>query len=458
MDRSKQHLLNRAGFGIPLGADTAEKPIDEILQGMVDVQFLEVLEKPDLSDLRMGKGSDAGLKKLIQRSVEDTVLLNHAWLNQMADPRVQLREKMTFFWHDHFACRTLFPFLAQQQNNIIRKYALGSFRELLMAVAKDPAMLQFLNNQQNRKDHPNENFARELMELFTLGRGHYSENDIKNAARAFTGWAFNPLSGQFIFRARLHDFGVKTFRGNTGKFTGEDIIEMLLEDPQTALNITQKLWSFFVSSHKSEEDMEYIQMLAGSFYASDYDISKLLLGMFNSGLFYRQENRGTRIKSPVELLAGIQLHTGSRIQDPWSAAFIQRALGQILFNPPNVGGWPEGEEWIDSSSLTNRLNLPVALFQGKTIDLNVGDDGDIKNLINGRKEVRLQLSADWGRIYMYFNSGDTIGAIEEYLLVRPTTLQNRQMILRFAEDAADESTYVKRIYQGFMSLPEYQLT
>ncbi len=138
-----------------------------------------------------------------------------------------LTEKMVLFWHNHFACRTMVPFLAQQQNNVLRKYALGSFADMLMAVSKDPAMLQFLNNQQNKKGHPNENFAREVMELFTLGRGHYTEEDIKEAARAFTGWGFS-LQGEFQFRGKQHDEGEKTFRGKTKKYSGEDIIIAIL--------------------------------------------------------------------------------------------------------------------------------------------------------------------------------------------------------------------------------------
>src|SRR6185436_19949343 len=188
----------------------------------------------------------------------------------------QLREKMAFFWHGHFACRNLNVFYQQGLLDIIRSNALGNFRTMLHEVSKSAAMLNYLNNQQNRKDHPNENFAREVMELFTLGRGNYSEDDIKNAARAFTGWASIP-KGEFIFRRNQHDFGTKTVLGKTGNLTGEEVLDILLEQKQTAKHITQKMYKFFVSD---TIDANHVEWLADRFYKSDYDISKLTEDIF----------------------------------------------------------------------------------------------------------------------------------------------------------------------------------
>jgi uncharacterized protein (DUF1800 family) len=240
-----KHFYNRAAFGAPLTSikKSFQSPSVAIKDGIAN-KPIQVIEQPD-RDYEGMKPSESEIKEALKKNKEAQITLNTAWFKQLTDPQVVFREKMTFFWHDHFACRTRNAFLAQQQNNTLRTHALGKFGDLLVAVSKDPGMLQFLNNQQNRKDSPNENFAREVMELFTLGRGNYTEADIKNAARAFTGWAFNPLTGEFLFRTRQHDFGPKTFRGKSGNFSGEEIIQMILEDKQTASFITNKICSFF---------------------------------------------------------------------------------------------------------------------------------------------------------------------------------------------------------------------
>jgi uncharacterized protein (DUF1800 family) len=180
--------------------------------------------------------------------------------------------------------------------HVIRQNALGSFRTLLHGVSKSAAMLKFLNAQQNRKDHPNENFAREVMELFTLGRGNYTENDIKEAARAFTGWSAN-LQGDFVFRRFQHDNGSKTVLGKTGNFTGEDVLDILLEKKGTAAYITQKIYRFFVNEAVDKEKADW---LSARFYQSDYNIGQLMKDIFTSDWFYEAKNIGTRIKSPIE--------------------------------------------------------------------------------------------------------------------------------------------------------------
>jgi uncharacterized protein (DUF1800 family) len=213
------HLSNRVAFGSSLSEFTkhTSQSSAQFLTQSSKQKLLRVVEKPEIQPSEMSNASEENRKKLFQKFRKETIQLNVAWTKQMTSPEVAVREKMTLFWHDHFACRTQVAYLAQQQNNAIRKHALGSFKDLLMAVSKDPAMLQFLNNQQNKKDSPNENIAREVMELFTLERGNYTEVDVKNAARAFTGWGFNPLTGEFIFRPRVHDEGSKEFRGKRGK-------------------------------------------------------------------------------------------------------------------------------------------------------------------------------------------------------------------------------------------------
>lgn len=451
------HLYNRAGFGVSV-TDSKIKTVKDLNNHSTQNKPLQVVAKPDLDLQDMKSLSAEDRKKLFQKSRKQVLALNVAWLKRLTDSETALREKMTFFWHDHFACRTQVAYLAQQLNNTIRKHALGSFKDLLMAVSKDPAMLQFLNNQQNRKDSPNENFAREVMELFTLGRGNYSEEDIKNAARAFTGWAFNPLTGEFVFRERVHDAGLKRFKGKSGNFTGEEIIDILLDDPQTATFVTTKIWNSFISQEVHDEEL--IKVLSKDFYQSGYDIEKLMKQIFQSDWFYENRFIGNQIKSPVELLTSIQLHTGGSFQDEVSPLFIQRALSQVLFYPPNVGGWPQGKEWIDSSSLTFRLSLPGILLRNETTDFQAKDDGDVNNLINQPRKSPVAFAVDWSLLANRLAVGQSdknLQAIEEFLLTTGTSKANNKLISNYANGGKNELEFVQRAFTAYMSLPEYQL-
>src|SRR5690606_16425929 len=366
-----QHLLWRAGFG----------PAAEQLKNIsiaTPSQVYKALEKASskkpsyinvadnyLQGLYIGIGEagrqqkrkelSASEKKTIQKKQRESIRnLNLTWMEEMVKSSSQLREKMSLFWHGHFACRNLNIFYQQQLLDIIRRNALGNFRDMLHEVSKSAAMINFLNNNQNRKDHPNENFAREVMELFTLGRGHYAEADIKDAARAFTGWGAN-VQGEFIFRRFQHDAASKTVLGITGNLQGEDVLDILLEQQQTAKFITGKVYRFFVNEIPDEAKIEW---LAERFYQSNYEISKLMEDIFTSEWFYDQKNIGAIIKSPVELLTGIQRILPMEVQNEEAFLLLQRLLGQVLFYPPNVAGWPGGKTWIDSSSLMMRMRLP----------------------------------------------------------------------------------------------------
>lgn len=211
LKQNTKHFLHRAAFGPSLSENPDEANISIWMRNSGENKPIRVVEKPQISP-GMKKGSKENIKQAFIQSRDQLIQLNSSWITQLTDPATALREKMTLFWHDHFACRVRSAYLAQLQNNTLRKLALGNFSDLLFAISKDPGMLQFLNNQQNKKDSPNENFAREILELFTLGRGYYTEDDIKNSARAFTGWSFNPSSGEFVFRDRAHDTGIKSFK------------------------------------------------------------------------------------------------------------------------------------------------------------------------------------------------------------------------------------------------------
>ncbi|MBK7475185.1 MAG: DUF1800 domain-containing protein [Haliscomenobacter sp.] len=355
-----KHLYWRAGFGLS-PAEWAEKKsmplrkaVDELFSQARNPNLLPVPE-PDLpSEPQMLDREQIQERQRIER--QRVLEYNYSWLQRMSNPEEPaLLERMTFFWHGHFACDIDNSVLAVQYLNTLRFHALGNFRDLVVAIAREPAMIRYLNNQQNRKDQPNENFARELLELFTIGRGNYTETDIKEGARAFTGWS-STLRGEYIFRPGQHDYNRKTFFGKTGNYDGTDIIDLILERKETALFIVGKIYRHFVHEKGPEER---IKALAREFYASGYDIGRLMQAIFESDWFYAPENIGTKIKSPVELLAGMIRSLGLQFEDGLGAVFVQRALGQILFHPPNVAGWPGGRSWIDNSTLMTRLNLPT---------------------------------------------------------------------------------------------------
>lgn len=456
MTINSKHFYSRAGFGIPLhsepqqsvaalfNAHGAVKPIDVVHKG-------EPAANPASTDAEM-------MKQKAKRNRSDFITLNIAWFNQLTDPEAVLREKMTYFWHDHFACRSRNALLAQQNINTIRQHAFGKFSSLLMAVSKDPAMLQFLNNQQNKKDSPNENFAREVMELFTLGRGNYSEDDIKNAARAFTGWTFNPVTGDFVVQPKQHDTGLKTFRGKSGNLTGEDVIHLILEDRQTATFITGKIVSFFVGT----VNPELLNSLAHDFYTSGYDITKLMISLYSNEWFNDKKYTGNRIKSPVELLAGIQTHTGGTFNNALNVIFLQKALGQVLGQPPNVSGWASGTEWIDSSSLTFRMSLPAILLNSIDSSFDAKDDGDVNNDANrANKSRKISFNINMELLAQAFvkdSASATLDAVAEHLLTCPVTARSKKLVSAQVESSRQDLEFVKKAFIGFMSLPEYQLS
>lgn len=300
-----------------------------------------------------------------RRNVEHAFQLREWWFREMLSTPTPLAEKMTLFWHNHFATsqqKVRFTPLMYRQNVTLRRNALGNFGSLLREMARDPAMLIYLDGANSRKEQPNENFAREVMELFTLGEGHYSERDIKEAARAFTGWSIDRDSGEFMFRRGIHDYGKKTVLGKTGNFDGDQIIDVLLGNPQTAQFITRKLWKEFVSTTPDEPE---VVRLAAIFRDSGYNIAKLMRAMLSSESFYASENRAALIKSPVEFVVGTMRTFDIETANLRPFVIASALLGQNLFAPPNVKGWPGGEAWINSASLLGRKQLLDRLFKNE---------------------------------------------------------------------------------------------
>jgi len=472
-----QHLLWRAAFG-PMAENAASldtMPQKDLWALVVKtsskpVQKLEVTKNPadeymmgvtDPKEIQKKVNDPEVRRKLRERSREDLKMMNLRWMEIMTNSEAQLREKMSLFWHGHFACRTLNSFFAQELLHTIRTNALGNFGDMLKAVSKSPAMLQFLNNQQNRKSHPNENFAREVMELFTMGRGNYTENDVKEAARAFTGWGFN-AKGEFVFRKNQHDSGSKIFLGKTGNFEGDDILNILLENKQTANYISKKIYRHFVNENVIEANQQW---LSKRFYSNNYDITKLLEDMFTSNWFYDEKNIGTRIKSPVELLAGIRRLLPMQLENEQSQLLFQRALGQVLFYPPNVAGWPGGKSWIDSSSLMLRLRIPQILSANDALDIRPKTDDDVQmgQMMEGIKKMKDAVKGgtatiDWAAVNTIFEKVPREKLLET---IEATVLQTKTKVSIVVLDkylnAASRENFVKSAVVNLMSTPEYQL-
>ncbi|TAF67496.1 MAG: DUF1800 domain-containing protein [Cytophagales bacterium] len=472
--RQLQHLYHRAAFGISLAemrtkiTQNRSQWVEELFKeannytpiNEVDEFTSRAEARQEFLQMTPEQRKEA-IKKALKEGRERIKRINEVWLTRMYSNTAALRERMTLFWHGHFACQFKDAFLAQEQINIIRQNALGKLKDLMMAVAKNPAMILFLNNQQNKKAHPNENFARELMELFTIGRGNYTEQDIKEAARAFTGWAINKDTGKYQFNEKTHDFDPKTFMGKTGNFNGDEIIDIILEQPQTALYITKKIYQYFVKDDITQKNHQTrIEQLAKTFKQNSYDIGALMKQIFMADWFYEEENIGSKIKSPVDLMMSLQKHFNLQYLDHSAPMFIQKVLGQMILYPPNVAGWAGGRAWIDSNTLLFRLQLPEFLLKAAELNVSAKDDGDVNNdgLVNNKLK-KLQVSNDWSVLLTHFkaieNPETRFAKMTEYLL--QTTQQPDWTTMKTFLDISSDETHIQSLALAIASLPEYQM-
>lgn len=349
------HLYRRAGFGATWSelqeamATGCEPAVQRLLSGGPESGTFYAQADATLAAL-VGTGNGEHLPAW--------------WLHVMLHTPHPLLEKMTLFWHGHFAtsaAKVTDLRLMARQNALLRKGALGGFRPLLSEIAKDPAMLLWLDSATNRKAHPNENFARELMELFSLGLGNYTETDIKEAARAFTGWEVR--QGKFRFNRYQHDPGYKTVLGQTGPWTGDDVIRILLEQPPAARFLVHKIYRWLVSETARPPDM-LLSPLETGLPERDYDLSWLLRTILSSNLFYSPHAVRQKVKSPVEFGVGL-LRGLEGAANTYALAEELENLGQSVFFPPNVKGWDGGTDWINSSALVTRANLVWGLASGR---------------------------------------------------------------------------------------------
>ena len=319
--------------GVGLGVKVAPEGTQRRLQGVVD-KFFYSLTANGIETQRMGLW----------------------WANRMLATKRPLEEKLTLFWHGHFATgenKVRDYRMMLQQHLMLRKNASGSFRDLLVGILKDPAMLVYLDNGENIKSHPNENFGRELLELFSMGVGNYSEKDVREAARAFTGWTNDVLA--FKFDPSQHDFGEKTFLGKTGPFDGEDIINVVLAQPVTAEYMSGKLYRYFV---RDDVPAATKTELGKTLRDANYQMKPLLKRIFLSKDFYSPPAFATQIKSPVHLVVSTYKKMGlTEIPTIPDFGRMTASLGQSLFDPPNVAGWAGGRTWVTPSTLLQRGNL-----------------------------------------------------------------------------------------------------
>jgi uncharacterized protein (DUF1800 family) len=441
------HLYSRAGFGISI--QDAQKLQSKKTADVVDAllaldgkqQYLNIIQLSEMPSRDQMKEMSKDQKRALGQEERDKVKdLNLLWTKQLISTKAPLVEKMTLFWHGHFACHIENPYMVQQLNNIERQYVFASFKDLLLAVSNSAAMLQFLNNRQNHKQHPNENFARELMELFTIGRGNYSEQDIKESARAFTGYTFDADTYEFTFKEKDHDEGTKTFMNQTGNLNGGDIINIILAQKQTAVFLCKKMYRFFVNENVDEK---HLAELADYYYQSKYDTLKLLKKIFTADWFYDDINIGANIKSPVEFMVGFSKSFGIVPTDD-SILKLQRALGQILFYPPNVAGWPGGKNWIDSSTLMLRLKVPSTILNGGKIDIVEKDDMPEDNF---NLPETIKVDPDYIPFYAHAKPDELIEN-----MLRPALDDKKKAIL------LGNATTNKQLVLKIVSMPEYQLS
>ena len=452
-----QHLYWRAGFGITypelkhLHNRKIRMVVDDLLE---DSDFIPTLTiETDYKPIRKKELSTKERRAFDEKTHETFQLMQQQWVDRMSSGKGRLRERMILFWHNHFACRMENPLLMVRFHNTIAQNALGNFRVMLTEISKEPAMLAFLNNRKNKKAHPNENFARELMELFTRGRGNYTESDVAEAARAFTGWTYQEDFNFFVHQ-KQHDDGIKTVLGKTGNLDGEDIINILLDKRETAEFISRKVYSEFVNHVPYEP---HIQQMADVFYR-DFDIGSLMHFIFTAEWFYNIENIGAVIKSPVALLAGINRQVGVQFKDAASCLKIQKALGQVLFFPPNVAGWPGGRSWIDSNTLMLRMRLASALLNNGEIDMIIEDEvmHDEMMAMEESKPVsvlkKIEAVPDWNGFLK--DIPENIDKEElSHFLIHTGLKESAQQMLRYLK-----GNRIKELVVDIMSLPEYQLS
>lgn len=488
-NRTARHLLNRGGFGVSeasiarLAGMKPERAVDALVNYE---RFADNLQEPDFigprpnfAELRemYGNLSQDERRALYMRNRRDErqqmEQLKVWWLQTMLQTTRPLQEKMALFWHGHFATSAKdvkSPEFNFELNQVFRQQATGNFKTLVFAVGKTPAMLNYLNNKQNRKNSPNENWARELMELFTMGIGSYTEEDIKEAARAFTG--YTERDGEFTFVEQQHDYGEKTFLGRTGNFDGKDIIDIIHEQPETPRFIARKIWEYLV--YESPDD-ELVEELAEVFKSNDYELKPLLQTIFLSREFYGERAMAGQIKSPAQYMVTLIDQLSLSVNRGPLVALAMRGLGQDLFYPPNVKGWEGNRAWIDTNTLLLRYNIPGYVLTGNRPNLRRGLELDeagpdtVKGGNRAQRSVRARIM-NVSPIYQPYEGrtvAETVDSLVERYVGRDIDAEQRAVLMQtLAGGGSAQSRLNKRNFDNtrgaatlhlILSLAEYQL-
>lgn len=479
------HLLNRAGFG------GTPKEIEELVRlgpekavaKLVDFEKIpDSTENPSwatpdpdrLAKFQEAQKMDEQKRREMFREIQreqrhESVELRHWWLQRMSGGPRPFQEKMTLFWHGHFATsieKVREPYLMWRQNELFRRLATANWLQLLTEVARDPAMLVWLDHAQSRKEHPNENFAREVMELFALGEGHYTEKDITEAARALTGWSYDRLTQRFVEKPALHDEGNKTFLGRTGNLDGKDVLETIVAQPQSAKFITTKIWKFFASEEVSDE---LANALADVFRKADNNFKPLMRTIFLSEEFYSPTAMKTQVKSPVQWLVSSVRMLERELPAAPVCFGLTRNLGQDLFAPPNVKGWDGGLTWITTNNLLARYNEAAVLVQGD-MSMAAGivssvipnQQGGIMRQIENRVRGLRMIKVDVAKIFTEKERTDKdalVAALEKRLLQSKLKPKQEKALRDYLDSQGDlDDGDILGAIRLVMSTPEFQLT
>jgi uncharacterized protein (DUF1800 family) len=426
--RAASHLYRRAGFG------ASWETISQAVQQNSNDVIRELVDRKEPSEFRRD------MESLTQSALVsgNPRQLSAQWVYRMLHTPTPLREKMTLFLHGHFATsadKVNDAELMQQQNELLRRESLGDFRTLLLEISRDPAMLEYLDSASNRKAHPNENYAREIMELFCLGEGNYSEQDIRELARCFTGWEVKRK--KFRLNRYQMDEGEKSVLGTTGQLTGEDGVQVVASQPHTPRFLVRKLLRFFLADDLDFSD-ELVEPLAAQFQRDRLQIAPVLHRMLGSNLFFSPYVRGRKVRSPVEF--GTQLLIALQgTCDCFQLADAFERMGQGLYYPPSVKGWDGGRSWINSSTLVERANLIHDLLAG------------------GKTRFDKQTVGAWAAKNDLATPDALIERLQILLLATELPEASRQRIVEHVSKQRDESNWVATTIEAVCTLPEYQL-
>ncbi len=437
--RKVAHLYRRAACGADWQTiqDAAERPPGEVIAGLLEPADTAGRFDDDVNFLLEGALAS-----------DEPQQLQAVWLYRMLHSPDPLRERMTLFWHNHFATSNAKVGdlrLMQDQNELLRRHALGHFGELLQSITRDPAMIVWLDGQSNRKGQPNENYAREIFELFSLGVGNYTERDIAEAARAFTGWEVR--KGVAMFHPERHDDGEKTILGATGPWTAGDVVRIALSQPACSRFIVRKIVREFLSEAVELPD-DLLAPLADGFRQRNYDITWLLHTIFASWIFNSEDALRQRVAAPVEwmvsLLRGLEGNAS-----PQELAEMSQRLGQTLFYPPSVKGWDGGSNWLDSTRFLHRQNLTFELTSGD----GLGGRTDPARLA---KRYKASGDEELVRLFLqlFLQDADHAQAGDLTELVRQ---ERKRMDKAFLSPPAIDGMLARTAAHLVLSLPECQL-